>query len=290
VHRTSVGSLSGRDSGIVLLGLAAVAGLGWAYLFQLSQAGGMGMETAGPQLQDWRVFDLTATLAMWITMMVAMMLPSAAPAILLFTAINRNAERPLPFAAPIFTSGYLAGWVGFGALATLAQWGLHSAGLLLPNISLANPIGGGLILIAAGLFQWTLLKYACLAHCRSPQGFFITEWRSGAGGAFRMGLKHSGYCLGCCWLLMTLLFAAGVMNLLWVAAIAAFILLEKLIPSGQWVIRIAGLLLLILVLQREFILLRDFKAKLVRLRDEPFQQEIHHEQISVYPVFQTTTR
>ncbi len=102
---------------------------------------------------------------------------------------------------------------------------------------------GGVLLLAAGIFQWTPLKHACLRHCRSPMGFILQEWREGIGGAFMMGLKHGGYCVGCCWFLMALLFVAGVMNLLWVAAIAGFVLLEKVAPAGPWVGRVAGVLL-----------------------------------------------
>jgi predicted metal-binding membrane protein len=106
-----------------------------------------------------------------------------------------------------------------------------------------SPLLGGAILIAAGVFQWTPLKHACLRHCRSPMGFLMTEWRDGAGGAFVMGLRHGTYCVGCCWLLMAVLFVTGVMNILWVALIAGFVLIEKLAPSGEWLARIAGVLL-----------------------------------------------
>ena len=142
-------------------------------------------------------------------------------------------------------SGYLLVWAGFSVLATLAQWGLHRAALLSPMMGSTSPVLGGLLLLAAGLFQWTPLKYACLQHCRSPLSFLMTEWREGHRGALGMGLRHGSYCTGCCWLLMALLFVAGVMNVLWVATITAFVLIEKVAPRGDVVGRVAGVVLVI---------------------------------------------
>jgi len=130
-------------------------------------------------------------------------------------------------------------------LATLAQWGLHSAALLSPMMVSTSPFLGGMLLLAAGLFQWTPLKYACLTHCRSPLSFLMTDWREGHRGALIMGLRHGSYCTGCCWFLMALLFVAGVMNVLWVATITAFVLIEKVAPRGDVVGRVAGVVLVI---------------------------------------------
>jgi len=143
----------------------------------------------------------------------------------------------------IFLSGYPLVWTGFSALTTLAQWGLHEAALLSPMMVSTSPILGGVLLLAAGLFQWTPLKYACLNHCRSPLGFLMTDWRDGRRDALLMGLKHGSYRTGCCWFLMALLFVAGVMNLLWVAAITAFVLIEKAAPRGDLIGRFAGVVL-----------------------------------------------
>jgi predicted metal-binding membrane protein len=140
----------------------------------------------------------------------------------------------------MFLLGYFVVWTLFSVVAVVAQWGLHAAALLSPTMVSTSSILGGVLLIAAGVFQWTPLKHACLNHCRSPLGFLMTEWREGKGGALVMGVKHGSYCVGCCWILMALLFAAGVMNLLWVAAIAAFVLTEKVLPRGDLVGRIAG--------------------------------------------------
>jgi predicted metal-binding membrane protein len=143
----------------------------------------------------------------------------------------------------LFLLGYLIVWIGFSALAAVAQWILHATALLSPMMVSTSPILGGAILITAGAFQWTPLKNACLTHCRSPLNFLMTGWREGKRGALAMGLKHGAYCTGCCWFLMALLFVAGVMNLWWIAIIAGFVLLEKVAPRGLWVGKIAGLAL-----------------------------------------------
>ena len=205
----------------------------------------IGMEmVVMPAMQNWTASDLALVFLMWAIMMVAMMVPTVSPAILLFTEINRrrDEQKSTLMATGAFLLGYLTAWTGFSILATLAQWGLLTAALVSPMMeSTSKTLGAGLLLIA-GLFQFSHLKYACLLHCRSPIGFFATEWRAGALGAFRMGLKHGGYCLGCCWALMGLLFAFGVMNLLWVGGLSAFVLLEKISPKNQLVSRLSGLL------------------------------------------------
>jgi predicted metal-binding membrane protein len=182
---------------------------------------------------------------MWAVMMAAMMIPSASPLILLFAAINRERRKEQdPFVSTgMFLAGYLAAWTVFSALATLVQWGFQTATLLSHMLVINNPVFGGTLLFAAGVFQWSPLKYACLTRCRSPLGFLMNEWREGTWGALIMGLRHGIYCIGCCWLLMSLLFVTGVMNLLWMAIITVFVLLEKIVPAGYWVSRIAGLLL-----------------------------------------------
>jgi predicted metal-binding membrane protein len=137
-------------------------------------------------------------------------------------------------------SGYLVVWTGFSALATTLQWALEQATLLSAMMVSTSPLLGGALLITAGAYQMTPLKQACLIHCRSPVQFLSSHWRKGTGGAFRMGLAHGLYCLGCCWVLMVLLFVGGVMNLLWIAALAGFVLAEKIIPRGVLFGRIMG--------------------------------------------------
>jgi predicted metal-binding membrane protein len=237
-----------RNRAIVALGLAGVTALSWAYLIYMDWGmrhmdTGMGMFIM-PAMQHWSAWDLVLVFLMWAVMMVAMMIPTASPVILLFAEISRyRNERQGTFVATgQFLLGYLTAWTGFSVLATLAQWGLLTAALVSPMmVSTSKALGAGLLFIA-GLFQFSRLKYACLAHCRTPMGFLATEWRRGSLGAFKMGLKHGGYCLGCCWALMGLLFAFGVMNLLWVAGISAFVLLEKIVPAGPLVSRLSGFL------------------------------------------------
>jgi predicted metal-binding membrane protein len=207
----------------------------------------MSAEMAMPLRQAWGSMDLLLAFVMWSVMMLAMMVPSASPMVLLFAKVNRTRrEREAPFVATaFFLAGYLLVWVGFSALATASQWGLHSAALLSSMMVARSPVVGGLLLVGAGIFQWTSLKRACLVHCRSPLHFLMGEWRDGRIGALRMGLQHGMYCVGCCWVLMTLLFVAGVMNLLWVAAITLFVLVEKVVPGGPIVGRVVGIVLLL---------------------------------------------
>ena len=194
----------------------------------------------------WRAADFALNFLFWWAMMPGMMLPSAAPMIMMFAAINRKkrgrAEPYVPTA--VFTAGYLAAWGVFGAVATFTDRGLERAALISPATGALGPLLAAAVLAAAGLYQLTPLKTACLAHCRSPLDFVLNHWHDGPTGALRMGFEHGLYCLGCCWFLMALLFAAGIMSLLWMAVIAAFVLVEKLFPAGQWIARAGGLAML----------------------------------------------
>lgn len=220
--------------------LAVMVLIAWAYLLH-SKATMADMEMPG-MVMSWGTADVLLLFVMWAVMMVAMMVPSAAPMILAFLSTNhrrRTAARPL-VPVGVFLAGYLAVWTAFSALATLAQWALHKAALLSPAMAATSPALNGALLLAAGVFQWTPLKGACLKGCRSPLSFLMSEWRDGSAGAFVMGLRHGFYCLGCCWILMALLFVAGVMNLLWVAVIALFVMAEKILARGELVGRITG--------------------------------------------------
>ncbi len=232
-----------RDRTIVVSGLGVISALAWAYIVYLAwDMKQIDMGMAMPLMQAWGVLDLVLLFVMWAVMMVAMMVPSAAPLMLIFAAAHRKRQkRQDPFVpTAVFLMGYLLVWTGFSALATLIQWGLHTAALLSPMMVSTSSILGGVLMMAAGIFQLTSLKHACLKHCRSPLGFLMTHWREGARGTLIMGLEHGTYCVGCCWILMALLFVAGVMNLLWVATIAAFVLFEKLLPRGDLVGRVVG--------------------------------------------------
>jgi predicted metal-binding membrane protein len=252
---TSLEALLKKDRVLVFAGLAALTLAAWAYLLydwyamnylNMSCAMHMGMEMTMPQTQAWLPMDLFMLFVMWAVMMVAMMIPSAAPMLLTFAAVNRKRrEQQHPFVpTSIFLLGYITVWTAYSLIATGAQFTLHNASLLSPAMVGTSPILGGALLVAAGLFQWTRLKNACLSQCQNPLTFIMTGWREGKGGAFRMGLAHGIYCVGCCWILMGLLFVLGVMNLLWIAALAGFVLLEKTIPAkyGERVSRAAGLL------------------------------------------------
>lgn len=233
----------------MLTGLAVLSSLAWAYTAYLAwDMGRMDMEMAMPQMQGWGPVEYLLMFVMWAVMMVAMMVPSAAPMVLMFANVNRRRrEQERPYVPTgVFLAGYLAVWTAFSLIATLAQGALHEAALLSPMMVSTSPIFGGVLLLAAGIFQWTPLKHACLRHCRSPLSVILSEWREeGARGAFIMGLRHGAYCTGCCWFLMALLFVAGVMNLLWVAAIAGFVLVEKVAPAGHWVGRTGGVVLIV---------------------------------------------
>jgi predicted metal-binding membrane protein len=203
-------------------------------------------DMAMPQMQSWGAVELLLLFVMWAVMMVAMMVPSVAPLVLMFARANRQKRGGHVIgSAAILLLGYLFVWTGFSVLATLAQWRLHSAGLLSPVMVSTSSVLGGLLLVAAGVFQLTPLKRACLVRCRSPLSFLMSEWREGRWGTLVMGLKHGAYCVGCCWILMGLLFVAGIMNLLWVAAVAIFILAEKAASKGETFGRIAGAALIV---------------------------------------------
>src|SRR5256885_2610118 len=186
---------------------------------------------------SWTAADVFFTFAMWAIMMVGMMAGTAAPVLLLFAAARagrdgRDGRGGVPLAVLMFGLGYVTVWVGFSACAALAQWGLHQRALLSPAMAASSPYLGGAILIVAGGYQLTPWKGACLTHCRSPLGFLMTNWRDGRLGALRMGGRHGAYCLACCWALMCVLFVVGVMNLVWVAALTGFVLLEKIGPAS----------------------------------------------------------
>lgn len=240
-----------RDRLVVLAGLGGVTVLAWLYLILLAAGmvdgpGAMGEAMANARPIPWTAGDFALMVLMWSVMMVGMMLPGATPMILLFAMINREKrEAGYPFVPTgAFALGYAGAWTAFSLFATILQWALHSAALLSPMLVSTSAVLAGALFIAAGAYQLTPLKHACLKNCRSPVHFIMTRWRSGAGGALRMGLEHGAYCVGCCWFLMGLLFVLGVMNLLWVAALTILVLVEKAAPHGEWTARISGVAML----------------------------------------------
>jgi predicted metal-binding membrane protein len=245
-----------RDRAIVITALAIITALAWADLVWLSNDMWMGgMEMTGfrmipagqgwmmPASAPWQPIEFVAVFVMWVVMMIGMMTPSVAPMILIYARIGRQAGgegRPLA-ASAWFVLGYLLSWTSFSLAATSAQWALERAALLTPMMESVSTILGAIVLIVAGLYQWTPFKDACLSYCQTPIGFIVRfGFRREATGALALGFRHGLYCIGCCWALMALLFVAGVMNLFWIAALAALVLVEKLVP-GRLVPRIAGI-------------------------------------------------
>lgn len=231
-----------RDQAIFGAGIVALTSLAWWYLVRMAGAmNGMAMDAAMPGMTMWTAPDLWMLFTMWTVMMVAMMLPSAAPVMLLMIGTYRHRTgRGFTTEAAMFLAGYLVEWVGFSFIAALAQGGLHRAALLSPSMAASSAWLGGGLLILTGAYQWSPLKSACLQHCRSPLHLAGSHWREGAFGALSMGVSHGKYCVGCCWALMAVLFVAGVMNLVWVAAIAILVLIEKVSPRGPLAGRLSG--------------------------------------------------
>jgi predicted metal-binding membrane protein len=238
-----------RDRYLISICLAAITALSWAYLVHLTRhpssadeyarmMAEMGMAVDRP----WTMVDAFFTFAMWTVMMVGMMLPSAAPAVLIFARVARSGpepDRPV-LRAYLFAAGYLVTWAAFSAVATALQSVLARAAWVTPMMETASPWLAAGILFVAGAYQWSAAKRNCLGRCRSPAAYITEHWRRGAWGALRLGAAHGAYCVGCCWALMGLLFAGGVMSLPWIAGLSLFVLFEKLGPASVWVDRVTG--------------------------------------------------
>mgnify|MGYP000055597950 CR=1 FL=1 len=230
-----------------LAALYSVFGVGMR-MTAIEMTGMSGMrDMPGPRIPgDWPAAYAALVFLMWWVMMTAMMLPSMSPTVLLYAALlrhGRRAERVFAVSTA-FVSGYLLVWAGFSVVATAAQWLLEDQGVVSATMmTLVDTVPGALVLIAAGVFQFTLLKRACLDHCRSPAKFLAERRRPGTAGALVMGLEHGLFCLGCCWFLMALLFVGGIMNLYWIVGLAALVAFEKLTPFGETAARLAGVVL-----------------------------------------------
>lgn len=247
-----------RDRWILSGAIGLIVALAWAYLLWLANdmdMGGMDMTgfrmiPAGigimlPAEAPWRPIEFAYVFSMWAVMMVGMMAPSASPMILMYARIGRHGRsQGKPFAATgWFAAGYLLAWSGFSLAATFLQWAIERAALLDSRMMLSNNLLGAVVLIAAGGYQWTPLKDFCLAQCQSPFGFLMRHggFRNDPRGCLLLGLRHGFYCVGCCWILMALLFVGGVMNVLWITLLTLLVLLEKLTPVGRWIARAAGI-------------------------------------------------
>jgi predicted metal-binding membrane protein len=240
-----------RDRSVVALCLALIVALAWAYLLA---GAGMGMSAAemtrmpkemAMVRSEWSLGYALLMFVMWSVMMVAMMLPSAAPTVLLAAALNRRSRSADAPYGPTgcFVAGYLLAWAFFSLLAVSAQWGLERSGLLSDMLHVSSPLLAGALMVAAAVWQLTPVKRACLRHCRTPMRFLTERRRAGHLGAAIMGMEHGAYCLGCCVFLMVLLFVGGVMNLYWIVGLALFVLAEKLLPFGQQIALLAAVCL-----------------------------------------------
>jgi predicted metal-binding membrane protein len=255
---TALEAVLRRDRAVVIVALAVITALAWVDLAWLAgdmAMGGMDMTgyrmiPAGrglmmPADAPWQPIEFGYVFVMWVVMMIGMMMPSAAPMILIYARVGRQAATEgKPFAASSwFAGGYLLAWTAFSLVATSAQWALERAALLSPMMESASNRLGAAVLIVAGLYQWAPLKDACLSHCRSPLLFIQQHggFRREPFAALALGFRHGVYCIGCCWALMALLFVGGVMNLFWIAALAILVLIEKVMPFGRVVARVAGL-------------------------------------------------
>ena len=245
---TRLEALLRRDRLLVAAGLTFAVALSWSWLVPMARDmyGSMSGAAAWMMADEWDLPYAAAMFGMWATMMLGMMLPSAAPTILLYARVARSGEQPQ---APVlqtyaFTAGYLLVWTAFSAMSTALQWLLSRTGLLSPMMETTAPVLGAAILFAAGVYQLTPVKRSCLARCRSPVASIVEHWRDGTGGALRMGLRHGADCFGCCWALMLLLFVGGVMSLAWIALLAIAVLAEKLLPLGDRAGRVGGWLLI----------------------------------------------
>jgi len=233
-----------RDLLTIVCSLMGVTVLAWMYLF--SVAGDMsGAGMLGVPAWDGSYFVMM--FLMWSIMMVGMMLPSIVPTVLVYSAVARNTRKQGRIAAPtmVFVLGYIVLWILFSVAATGAQWGLSELALLSPSMMSNSSWLTASLLIAAGLYQWLPIKNQCLSHCQSPIQFISTHWAAGTTGALKMGIQHGVFCLGCCWVLMLLLFVGGVMNLIWITMLAIFILLEKVLPFGAATGRWLGVILIL---------------------------------------------
>ena len=246
-----------RDRLVVAGAVGVIVALAWGYVLWLAadmDMGGMdmtgfrmipaGMGIMAPANAPWRAIEFAFVFAMWAVMMVGMMAPSAAPMILMYARVGRRgkASGKRLAATGWFASGYFLAWIGFSLAATLVQWVVERAALLDSRMASTSNIFGGVVLIAAGAYQWTPLKEVCLAQCQSPFQFLMRHggFRGDLLGCLLLGLRHGAYCVGCCWVLMALLFVGGVMNVLWIALLALLVLLEKVTPFGGRIARAAG--------------------------------------------------
>lgn len=247
---TRLETLLRRDRWLVGGALAVMIALCWAWIVPMARDmyGDMTGPAAWMMTRRWDGAHLALLFAMWVVMMAGMMLPSAAPTLLLYARVVRSDPAAARPRAQVygFAGGYLLVWTAFSLLATVLQRVLAHLLLLSSMMEARDRIFGGALLIVAGVYQLTPMKRTCLESCRSPAAFIARHWKRGVAGAFRLGVAHGNHCLGCCWALMLLLFVGGVMNLWWIGALTVFVLLEKVAPLGVQGGRLSGVLMIAL--------------------------------------------
>lgn len=255
--RAALGEILLRERIVLFGGLGAIVVVSWAWLWHLANEMAAMSAGAAPHVKDLleraampRMACMGAAwvFTMWVVMMAAMMLPTAAPMILIHARFVRGRDPGARTIVPssLFALGYLVAWLLFSTGATVLQLALEKTAWFSPTaMSLDSALAGGAVLVAAGVFQFTPLKSACLRQCRTPIGFFMTSWREGRAGALAMGAHHGFFCLGCCSALMLVLFALGAMNLFWIAVLTGFVLIEKTGPGGRRIARVGGAALVI---------------------------------------------
>ena len=227
--------MNSRDKAFIIVALILLSVLAWTVTIHQADGMGWGLVTCSMTMgTPFSPANALLYLALWGVMMIAMMFPSVAPMVMLFSTFARKNRAQGATSAPtwMFVSGYVVLWTLAGGVAYAGDLAIQSLPAVFPSLRTYGAVIGGITLIIAGLYQLTPLKYLCLSHCRSPLGFLLHGWQEGYSGAFRMGFHHGAYCLGCCWSLMTVLFVAGTMNLVWMGILTLVIFLEKMVPQG----------------------------------------------------------
>jgi len=235
-----------RARGAIVVGMVGFAAVSWVYLgFVVTQMGNMSSVLAMPMTSAWSSVQTALMVTMWAIMMAAMMLPSAVPMVLTYDRLDRGSAEGRGGSTALFVAGYVVMWSTFAIVATGLQWVLHTVALVNGMGEATHSGLAGAMLVGAGVFQFSPVKKRSLGACRTPIGFLMTSWRDGRTGALKMGLHHGSLCLRCCWALMILLFVLGVVNLIWVAVLAIFVLAEKLSRRGDAISVIGGVVMIV---------------------------------------------
>lgn len=248
VSQMPILALDNRSRWTVIALVVALLSVGWIYMLYMAW-GMQNMATVEmwmpplASMRPWQGYDFLMLGVMWVLMMAAMMLPSTLPMVLLFAQVQKRKRTDVFMPVLVFVSGYLVAWTVYSLVAVLLQWRLHVEDIFNPMMESRSYLWSGVVLLIAGLYQFTSLKEACLRQCRSPLSFLMAHWREGMKGSLSMGTAHGFYCVGCCWALMAILFAVGVMNMVWIVLLALFALFEKTLLPPKLGSYIAGTLI-----------------------------------------------